>query len=152
MSDKVQRYKEAIRTFDFEALGELRHPDYQCYYPQSGERFYGHENWVAAHRGYTSRFAQDNVDSATAKGGRREVDVARRVSPVFAVSAPVIVVSDAGNLATLEGHGTWPDGKVYYLCRIIEFKEGLVWRETEYFAEPFEAPDWRADFAETEER
>ncbi|HSF86383.1 MAG TPA: hypothetical protein VLG28_12115 [Acidimicrobiia bacterium] len=152
MSDKVQRYKAAVQAFDCDALGELRHPDYECYYPQSGERFIGHENWVAAHRDYASHFAQDNVNSATVKGGARKVDVARRVSPGFAMSAPIVLVSDTGHLATMEGHGTWPDGKVYYWCRIIEFKEGLVYRETEYFAEPFEAPEWRTEFAEREER
>lgn len=152
MSDVVRRYREAVAAFDFEALGKLRHPDYQCYYPQSGERFLSHEQWVAAHRDYTSRFQRDDLASATVKGGRRKARVARQTSPMGAFSAPVVLASGAGDLAVMEGKGTWPDGKTYHWARIIELRDGLVWRETEYFAEPFEAPAWRAEFVVCDER
>jgi hypothetical protein len=31
---------------------------------------------------------------------------------------------------------------------ILEFKDGKVWRDRRYFAEPFEAPEWRAHLVE----
>lgn len=152
MSDKVQRYQAASAAFDFDALAELRHPDYQCYYPQSGERFIGHDEWVAAHRDYSSHFPQDDVSSASVKGGHIHAEVTGRPTPMLGFSTPVVLVSDTGDLATMEGRGTWPDGKTYHWCRILEYRDGLVWRETEYFAEPFEAPEWRAEFTEREAR
>ena len=72
MSERVTKYRDAYASMDFEKLAELRHPDFQCYYPQSGERFLSHADWVEAHRGYSDHFrdAQDVVQ-ARVKGGSR---------------------------------------------------------------------------------
>ncbi len=40
------------------------------------------------------------------------------------------------------------DGKPSYPVSIMEFKGGKVARETQYFADPFEAPAWRAQWVE----
>ena len=34
MSERLERYRTAIAGSDFETLGSLRHPEYQCFYPQ----------------------------------------------------------------------------------------------------------------------
>jgi hypothetical protein len=31
---------------------------------------------------------------------------------------------------------------------IVEFRDGKIWRDTRYYAEPFEAPEWRAQWVE----
>jgi len=31
---------------------------------------------------------------------------------------------------------------------IFELKDGKIWRDTRYYAEPFDAPQWRADLVE----
>jgi len=31
---------------------------------------------------------------------------------------------------------------------IIELRDGKMWRDTRYYAEPFEAPEWRAQWVE----
>lgn len=146
MSERVARYQKAIMTMDLDAIEELRHPDYQCYYPQSGERFLSHQDWVDAHRGYGDRFPQDVLEASEVKGGERKAEVTSLARPSWVLPTPVVSVSDTGDLVTMEGKGPWPDGKVYLWVRIIEYKDKLVWRETEYFAEPFEAPEWRAPF------
>ena len=33
-------------------------------------------------------------------------------------------------------------------AEIVEFRDGKIWRDTRYYAEPFPAPDWRAQWAE----
>lgn len=43
---------------------------------------------------------------------------------------------------------TYPDGKTWFTVTLIELRDGKVWRETTYWAEPFEAPEWRKDFVE----
>lgn len=151
MSEKVERYRQALVHLDIETLGQLRHPDYTCTYPQSGERFVGHENWAAAHKDYADRTSvSDYLDDATVKGGGQKTRVATTGSGNLPfTSAPLVQVSDTGDLVVLEGAGTWPNGKTYNYVMILEYRDGLVWRETEYFAEPFAAPEWRAEFTET---
>lgn len=149
MSEKVSRYQAAIAAMDVNTLAEMRHPDYVCTYPQSGEVFRGHENWAAAHLNYAKRFGRNHFDGTQVKGGDQKTKVSTTVSgPLPFQTTPVIQISDTGDLVTLEGRGTWPDGKVYNWVSIMEFRDGLVWRETQYFAEPFPAPDWRAEFTE----
>jgi hypothetical protein len=36
----------------------------------------------------------------------------------------------------------------YHGVAILELRDGKVWRDTRYFAEPFEAPQWRARWVE----
>ena len=147
MSERVEQYQEAMATLDIDALGKLRHPDFECFYPQSGERFVGHEAWAGAHRDYASRFGKiDHVDFI--KGGAQRAEVTNVASVMPFASTNIIEVSDTGNLVTLEGSGRWPDGKLYHWVKILEYRDGLVWRETDYYAEPFEAPEWRAEFTE----
>ena len=43
----------------------------------------------------------------------------------------------------------YPDGSTWCMVTLLELHDGLVHREIEYFAEPFEAPAWRAPFVES---
>jgi hypothetical protein len=36
-------------------------------------------------------------------------------------------------------------GRPFYTVSIMEFRDGKVVHETQYFAEPFPAPAWRSD-------
>ena len=146
MKDRVSRYQEAMVDLDAAALGELRHPDYECCYPQSGERLIGHANWAAAHKDYNSRFGGSRVRDLSLKGGVQKATVSTAPSAMPFASTPIINVADTGNLAVVEGTGNWPDGKDYHWVMILEYRDGLVWRETQYFAEPFDPPEWRAPF------
>jgi hypothetical protein len=40
------------------------------------------------------------------------------------------------------------DGQPMYTARIMEFRQGKVQRETQYFGDPFDPPAWRASLAE----
>ncbi len=152
MSERVEKYAKAMASLDIDALGELRHPDYECYFPQSGERFRGHEMWAAAHREYADHFNAPAPVTETIKGGDRKAEVVRTVSPRFMLPTPIIQIADTGDLVTMEGKGAWPDGNTYHWVQILEYKNHLVWRETQYFAEPFDPPEWRLPFTEIEER
>ncbi len=41
----------------------------------------------------------------------------------------------------------YADGTVFYGVSRVEFRDGKMWRETRYYAEPFEVPAWRADWS-----
>jgi hypothetical protein len=40
------------------------------------------------------------------------------------------------------------DGRVFDVVQIIELRDGKMWRDRWYFAEPFKAPEWRAQWVE----
>jgi hypothetical protein len=53
-----------------------------------------------------------------------------------------------GDLAVLEVELTYADGSRYLCASIIELRDGKVLRETDYYAQPFPAPEWRAKWVE----
>jgi SnoaL-like domain len=53
-----------------------------------------------------------------------------------------------GDLFVVEGTIDYGDGVPVSYVGIGEMRDGKVARMTEYFANPFEAPAWRADFVE----
>jgi hypothetical protein len=40
------------------------------------------------------------------------------------------------------------DGNRVYACEIVDFEDSKMKRARSYFAEPFEAPEWRARWVE----
>ena len=87
-------------------------------YPQSGERFRGRDA-IAAQRG--------------AHPANRHFTVLRIVG--------------SGDLWVSECIITY-DGVPSYSVSIMEFANGQVVHETQYFADPFGAPEWRTKLAE----
>jgi len=53
-----------------------------------------------------------------------------------------------GDVFVVEGTIDYGDGIPVSYVGIGEMRDGKVARMTEYFANPFEAPAWRADFVE----
>lgn len=89
-------------------------------YPQSGERFRSRET-IAAQRG--------------GHPANRHFTVRR--------------ISGTGNLWVSECVISY-DGSPSHSVSIMEFSDGLVAHETQYFADPFDPPPWRAAPAEPE--
>ena len=104
----------------------IRHEDYVMEMPQSGERFVSRENVRAFQEAF-----HDNADKPTIRIRR--------------------VLVGAG-LWVVESVVDYGGGRVLHGAAILEPKDGKVWRDTRYFAEPFEAPEWRADLVERMER
>jgi hypothetical protein len=101
---------------------ELRHEDYVMETPQSGERLRGREKM--------REFQESFPDHST----RPTIRVRR------------ILVRDG--LWVGEGIIDYGNGTVLNSVAIVELKDGKVWPDTRYFAEPFEAPTWRARLVE----
>src|SRR6266542_7084550 len=134
----VERYMRAIPR-DFDALGELHHPDFIAEYPQSAEVIRGPDNFRAANERYSQ------VQTET----RRVTGTEDRwiLSPGFLSLTPTRIVG-AGDTFTVEAIATYPDGETYHVVAILELRDGKVFRGRMYFAAPFEAPAWRAPYAE----
>ncbi len=107
---------------DFETEHRIYHEDAVLEYPQSGERIRGRRN-IQAQR-------------ATQPSKKR-----------FAVRR----IIGTGDLWVTEFILTY-DGKPSYTVSIMEFKVDKVARETQYFADPFAAPAWRAQWVERMDR
>lgn len=56
-----------------------------------------------------------------------------------------LVDSTLGGPAWAVGAG---GGQVSDFAMILELKDGRIWRDRRYYAEPFEAPEWRAQWVE----
>jgi hypothetical protein len=48
----------------------------------------------------------------------------------------------------VEGVIDYGEGRVLDLVGLSELKDGKMWPERWYFAEPFEAPEWRSRWVE----
>jgi SnoaL-like domain len=113
---------ELMSDLNAESSYELRHEDFVMEMPQSGERIRGRENM----RTFQAAFGE----AAPAMKLRRVL-----VREGLWVAE---VVSDYG-------------GQVFHYVSIVELKDGKMWRDTRYYAEPFEAPGWRAQWVERAE-
>jgi len=40
------------------------------------------------------------------------------------------------------------EGQVFTVVVTFELRDGKIWRDTRYYGEPFEAPQWRAPWVE----
>jgi ketosteroid isomerase-like protein len=136
--DVVRRYVAAHAAQDVEALGELRHPDWTVAWPQSGERIRGHANERAMFAAYPG--GQPNVQAKRVVGSEdRWV-----MTPLFTLQR----VIGNGDQWWADGVITYPDGSTWCLAILLELRDGRIHRETDYFAEPFEAPEWRKPWVE----
>jgi hypothetical protein len=58
----------------------------------------------------------------------------------------------SGDTATVTVKTRYPDGSDWYVITIMKAHNGKVIKQTQYFAQPLEAPAWRAKYVEPIER
>ena len=120
---EAQRFLvEMFSTLSAEKEYALRHEDYAMEMPQSGERIRGPENMRAFQRAFATNSTPPSI----------------RIRRVLVREGLWIV----------EGVNDYGDGGVFNVVLIVELKDGKWWRDTGYYAEPFEAPEWRAHLVE----
>jgi hypothetical protein len=97
--------------------------------------------YEARHEDFTVDFPQS--------GERLDRDGLRKLQEHFPGGPPEIRqrrLSGCGDLWVSEATIRYADGKLYHSANVIEFRDGKIWKETRYYAEPFEAPAWRAQW------
>lgn len=114
----LDQHWAASDASDFETEHRIYREDAVLEYPQSGERMRGRSNI-------------QNQRSSQPSNKRFTV---RRII-------------GGGDLWVTEFILTY-DGKPSYVVSIMEFSDDKVARETQYFADPFVAPAWRAQWVE----
>lgn len=135
----VRRYAEAVVDQDFDALDALRHPEWTALWPQSGELVRGSANDRAIVEGYPG-----GAPKLEPKGRLVGSEDRWAVSPLGGVYR----VAGQGENWWSEWEMIYPDGRSWHTVILLELRDGKIWRETAYWAEPFEAPAWRAPYVE----
>jgi hypothetical protein len=115
---RLEQHWEASERGDAEAEHAIYAADAILDYPQSGERFRGRSKIQAQRGGHPAE---------------RHFTIIR--------------ILGGGDLWVSECVITY-DGVPTYSVSVMEFTDGLVGHETQYFADPFPAPSWRAATAE----
>jgi len=110
----LDRHWAASNEGTEEAEGEIYADDIELEYPQSGEHFRGRRNVV---------------ESRAFNPAKRRFEIRRTIG--------------SGDLWIIE-YVIFYDGRPVPTVSIMEFRDGKVAREIQYFADPFEAPAWRA--------
>jgi hypothetical protein len=103
---------------DWGGARELMDDGYVQEWPQSGERIEGPDDALAIDRNFP--------------GGLPAMRFRR--------------TTGSGDLAVLEVELAYSDGSLYQGVAIAEVRGGKVVREIDYFAQPFDAPQWRAQW------
>ena len=122
--DMAAKFEEVLQTGDFGRVNELvkewAADDFVQEWPQSGERIRGADSALAIDRNFP--------------GGMPSMTPRRTLAQ--------------GDLAISETELTYADGSRYLGVSVMEFRDGLISKETDYFAEPFAPPQWRAQWVE----
>jgi len=116
-----------LTNLDPEEEYDARHPeDYVLELPQSGERIRGRE---------MMRRFQESYSALSPSDPMRRIRLRR-----------VLVRED---LWVVEGIADYDNGReALNVVLILELRDGKMWRDRWYFAERFEAPQWRSQWVE----
>ncbi|HTR10911.1 MAG TPA: nuclear transport factor 2 family protein [Paraburkholderia sp.] len=113
--EALNAHWQASAAGDLDAEHDIYDDDAICDYPQSGERILGRVNLQALRSHHPEKPSGFNV---------------RRMQ-------------GEGNLWVTEYTIAYQGGMAYTVS-IMEFRNGKVVHETQYFSNPFDAPDWRS--------
>jgi len=116
----IESFWATMETNDFYAAAQLLHDDYILEWPQSGERIVGRDNFAAINTKYPAEGKWHfTINHIAAEGDMVVTDVA---------------VTDGKRIDRVLTFSTIRDGK--------------IWKQVEFWPEPFEAPAWRAEWVE----
>ncbi len=117
--EALEAHWRASADGDVEAEHDIYADGSICDYPQSGERILGRRNLQALRSHHPGKPSGFNVRRMI---GREDLWVTE--------------------------YTIMYQGKSAFTVSIMEFREGKVVHETQYFADPFEAPAWRKQWVE----
>jgi hypothetical protein len=117
--EALEAHWRASAEGDVEAEHDIYADDSVCDYPQSGERILGRKNLQALRSHHPGKPSGFQVRRMV---GREDLWVTE-----YTITY---------------------QGKPAFTVSLMEFREGKVVHETQYFADPFEAPAWRKQWVE----
>ncbi len=119
IQEALKDHWQASKDGDANAEHDIYADDAICDYPQSGERIHGRKNLQALRSHHPGKPSGFNVKR----------------------------ILGEGDLWITEYTITY-QGRAAYTVSIMEFRDGKVVHETQYFADPFDAPAWRSQWVD----
>ena len=113
----IERVLDAIAAGDWEAATADVAPDFVQEWPQSGERISGRDHCLVVWRNYP--------------GGMPSMSMRR--------------IRGSGDFWVVESTIAYP-ASTSLVVSLMEFRDGKLARQVDYFAEPFPAPAWRSQW------
>lgn len=120
----VERLLSLLRDKDWDGVAQHYHDDVVVEWPQTNERMTSKDACLEVYRNYPGGFPE---------------------------LAPRRIRAE-GDMAVAEGDARYPDGSVWRTVEIFEFRGDKVAKETAYFAQAAEAPEWRSRWVDKDER
>lgn len=118
----IDAYWPAFDARDASVMHEIAHDDLVTEWPQSGERIVGRENCLVVLRSYPG-------GGPTRTPGR---------------------TLGCGDVWITESTLDYPGGQRTHFVTVFELRDGKLARLTEYFADPFQAPEWRLQLVDAD--
>lgn len=115
----LERTIGAMFRGDWVTVGEAIADDAIVDWPQSGERLVGRQACLTVYQNYP--------------GGSPRYELQR--------------ITGGPDVFTVEARGDY-SGERVYMTSIVEFRDGKIARQTDYFASVFEPPAWRSEWVQ----
>lgn len=117
----IEIFWQTMESNDFYIAAELLHDDFILEWPQSGERIRGRENFAKINTAYP------------AKGSWHF-----QINSIFCDGETVI-----SDVSVTDG------SRIDRVLTFSTIRDGKIWKQIEFWPEPFEAPEWRSAWVET---
>ncbi len=131
-------FADALRDQDWDRLTEVFHDDAVLEFPQSRERFRG----IANIRGQFENYP------ALDPGGSELNEIIGGTVYALTPSYTVIGIDGSGGKGTAVIRVHYPDDTWWWALNLYEVVDGRIKRSRTFFAQDFDAPDWRAPYRE----
>jgi len=115
----LERMLDAMMRSDWDTFAATMADDAVVEYPQSGEMFVGRQACLNVFRNYP--------------GGSPQYELKR--------------ISGGPDVYVIEATGDY-SGEIVHLASIVEFRDGKIAKQTDYWANAFEAPAWRSEWVQ----
>jgi len=129
---------DAFNRRDYDTAMQFLHPDFEEDWPQSRERVRGAANLRAIVENYPGGV------SFEATPEYHGTDEEWAITPGYTV----VRVTESGSEGTGVIKVRYGDGSEWWMLALFQLKDDLLYRQTTFFAGPFEAPEWRSRWVE----
>ncbi len=133
----IERFLKALSERRFDDAVAFLTEDIVQDWPQSGERIKGIKNVLAVMTNYPE---MPRVGIKRVVGAEDQWVLTPTWTPLR--------ITGTGDTYTVESRINYPNGEVWSGVSIVEFRDDKISRETQYFAAPFPAAEWRSQWVE----
>jgi hypothetical protein len=134
----VEQYVAGLIARDLDLQAEVCAPDMVTEFPQSGERIRGWANIRAIAENSPGGLPKDLTTKVHGSEDKW----------VLGPSFNILRIEGTGDIYTLIGSATYPDGSTWQLTSLVELRSGKIAKTTDIYGAAFEPPAWRSQWVE----